>query len=487
MSARFAKFTFFICCAVLVLPLSAFAQNNQGGGNQGGGNQGGNQGGGNQGGGNLGGFGNTFFSTGIVGGVKIDTRGVLSSKKVALDATSRARIAAGLKAADSKIASATKLRMISLRGLEEAITRAKDEGIPLPSEVVYMAGLQRIEFIIVSEDNNDVILAGPGEGIKINKQGVVVGETSGTPVIHLEDFLVAMRSVDNARTGQGISVSIDPTKQGIKQLQAFYGQLKRTNTPFRPEMQPMVERAMGNQMVKLTGVATDSRFSQVLVAADYKMKRLGMGLEEAPIPNFPSFLEMAQKANASNITAAPRFWMECNYKPIAKSEDGNVWQIRGTGVRTLTEEARFDREGKQAGSKKQNRFAAKWAEMMTDRFEELSKAEPAFRELRNIMDLSVVAAIITREKLSEKAGLETPAILGLTNAAVTPSHTVPKVVPAQCSFVRIAQSWLVSASGGVQLDPWGVAANSEVVPGVAAVKASAATSGDSWWWNASAN
>ena len=125
--------------------------------------------------------------------------------------------------------------------------------------------------------------------------------------------------------------------------------------------------------------------------------------------------------------------------------------------------------------------------MMTERFEELSKAEPAFRELRNIMDLSVVAAIITREKLNEKAGLETPAILGLTDAAVTPSYAVPKAVPAQCSFVRIANTWLVSASGGVQLDPWGIAANSQVVPSVASIAKTATKTSDSWWWNAADN
>ena len=485
MSARFAKITLFVCFAVLALPISAFAQGGPPGGNGGGNNGGGNNGGGNNNGGNV--AGNTFFSTGVVGGVRIDTRGVLTSETTKLDPTLRARIRAGLKASNSRIGDSAELRIISLAGLEDAIVSAKNAGTPLPNEVMYMAGLQRIEFVILSEDNNDVYLGGPCEGLKVNDQGVVVGATSGNPAIHLEDFLVAMRSVENARTGQGVSVSIDPTEQGIKQLQQFYRRLKQNRTPFRPEMQPLVEKAMGQQVIKLTGVPADSRFSQVLVAADYKMKRLGMGLEAAPIENFPSFMEMAQKAQARNMTAAPRFWMECNYQPIARSEDGNVWQLRGSGVKTLTEESKFDANGKQSGSRKQNQFAVKWAEMMTDRFDELSQAEPAFRELRNMMDLSVVAAIITRERLAEKVGLETPAILGLTNAAMTPSHAVAKVIPAQCSFVRIAQSWLVSASGGVQLDSWGVAANSEIVPSVGAVANQAIKSGDTWWWNASDN
>ncbi len=477
MSARFAKITFFVILALLVIPTAANAQNANNGGNNG------NNNGGNNGGNN--GFNPNFG--GIVGGIKIDTRGVLTGEKAKLDRTALARIEAGLKASDAKIAEATPLRMVSLRGLENAITKAKDEGKPLSSEITYMAGLQRVEYVIALEDKSDIIIAGPGEGYRLNDEGVVVGEKSGNPVIHLEDFLVAMRSVENARTGQGVSVSIDPTEIGIKQLQNFYGQLKRSKTPFRPEMQPLVEKAMGEQTIRLTGVPADSRFSQVLVAADYKMKRLGMGLEAAPISNFPSFMEMAQKAQVKNMRAAPRFWMECSYEPIAKNADGSIWQIRGKGVKTLTEDSKFDSQGKRSGANKPNRFAVKWAEMMTERFDELSAAEPVFRDLRNAMDLSVVAAIISRERLSEKVGLKTPAILGLTNAAVTPSYTVPKVVPAQCSFVRIAQSWLVSASGGIQLDSWGIASNTEVVPNMESIAEATATQGGSWWWNAASN
>ena len=261
MSARFAKITFFVILALLVIPTAANAQNANNGGNNG------NNNGGNNGGNN--GFNPNFG--GIVGGIKIDTRGVLTAEKAKLDRTALARIEAGLKASDAKIAEVTPLRMVSLRGLENAITKAKDEGKPLSSEITYMAGLQRVEYVIALEDKSDIIIAGPGEGYRLNDEGVVVGEKSGNPVIHLEDFLVAMRSVENARTGQGVSVSIDPTEIGIKQLQNFYGQLKRSKTPFRPEMQPLVEKAMGEQTIRLTGVPADSRFSQVLVAADYKI------------------------------------------------------------------------------------------------------------------------------------------------------------------------------------------------------------------------
>jgi hypothetical protein len=469
MTARFAKFAFFLCCTALIFPLTASAQ-------QGGGGGGGNNG--------TGGFGGLVGFNNLVGGVKIDTNGVLSPSPDAIDQRTLQQLEAGLQDVNTDIGQETKLRMISLGGLEAEITRSRNEGTPLSQEAIYMAGLQRIEFIILSPETNDIIIAGPAEGFKVNNDGVVVGDQTNTPVIRLEDFLVAMRSSDNARTGQGISVSIDPTQEGIKQLQGMFQKMKRARTPFNPRMQPAVEQAMGDQMIKLTGVPTDSRFSQILVAADYKMKRLSMGLEKAKIANFPSFMEIAQKSNVKNLTAAPRFWMECHYEPVAKDESGNVWQIRGQGVKTLTEESKFDQDGKKSQTGNQNRFAKQWADAMTERFEELSNAEPAFRELRNVMDLSVAAAIIRREGLATKVGLNMPEILGMANTSLsTPSHAIPKSVPAECSFVRISQSWLVSASGGVQLDPWNVAAKTESADLGSVGQVARTKTRDSWWWN----
>lgn len=477
MSARSAKFALmFSCafCALLLMPLTLMAQNN-GGGNNGGNNNGNNNNNNNNGFGNGN---NTFFSTGVVGGVKIDTSGVLKGVTDVMNPEVRKRIAETLKNVDNDVLNSTKLRMVSLRGLEMQINKARDSKKPLPIEVNYMAGLQRIEFIVLAPETNDIILAGPAEGFKVNDQGVVVGEKSGTPVIHTEDFLVAMRSVENARRGQGVSVSIDPTEQGVKRYTQFTSKLRG----FDASMQSKVEEAMGPQTIRLTGVPTDSRFSQVLVAADYKMKRLGMGLERAPIENFPSFMEMAQRAKASKLKAAPRFWMECNYEPVAKSEDGLVWQIRGKGVKALTEEEKFGADGKKSGKGKPNRFAKKWADTMTERFEELAAAEPAFQELRNVMDLSVAAAIIKSEGLIDKVGMEIPAIMGTSNVALTPSYSVPKVVPAQCSFVKISNSWLISVSGGIQLDSWGVAKKTETDSKINDI-AKLVRNSDKWWWN----
>jgi hypothetical protein len=424
-----------------------------------------------------------FVQPRVVGGVNIDAKGVVSNLTIN-PALSQA-IAEAAKSMESQgsISQASSLRWISLRSLEAAITKAHQEKKSLAPEYQYLAGLTRIEYVIVSPEKNDIFVGGPAEGWRFNEQGIVVGNQSGQPVIQLEDFLAAMRSSESARTGEGISVSIDPTDQGVKSLAKLFDSMRAQQVGFNPQMKGAVEKALGDQVVTLTGVPADSRFAQVLVAADYKMKRYSMGFETAPIEKFPSVMEMAASKNGRLDSASPRFWMECNYEPTARSEDNSVWQIRGQGVKTLTENSRYTSAGAAKNTGKQNKYALRWANMMTERFEELSKAEPCFRELRNVIDLSVVAAIISRHGLADKAGLKMPAILGISNVAL-PSWNAPKTVPAQCSFFQTSNSWLVSASGGVQLDSWGVAQNQAVVPQLKELAATANSSSKSWWWNA---
>lgn len=456
MSARLGKLTFLLAMGLAVLvSQTAYGQNNNNNG--------------------LGIFQNA------VGGIKFTAQGVLTGEYNQLDANVRDKLIQGMKAVDADIHQAG-MRMISLKGLEAQIAKSQANRTPLPADVQFMAGLQRLEYVIVDEKNQDIILAGPGESWTVNELGAVVGKKSGTPVLHLEDFIVAMRSVNDARQDYGISVSIDPTEKGARTLQRVLSRLDR----FHPDMAGRVAEAYGPQEISLTGVPKNSRYSQILVAADYKMKRLSMGLEAAPIRKFPSMLELAQRKDANFNSAAPRFWMECNYRPLAKSEDNSVWQIRGTGVKTLTEEQYFNKDGERKSARKVNKFAKAWADAMTERFEELAAAEPVFRELRNLMDMSVAAAIIEQEGMLSQVNLDLSNISGKSEQPVSiPVWNVPETVPAECSFVQLSRSWLVTASGGVQVDSWAIAANSKVVPSISSIGASALDrTAERWWWNA---
>ena len=369
-----------------------------------------------------GGVGSTVIQTGVVGGVKVDGESVLREQAVAINAQVLDQLKKGLQSADQDVSQKTDLRMISLKSLNKQLEQAVEQKAPIPVEVQYMAGMQRIKYVIVDEENHDIVIAGPAEGLVPDEYGNVVGTESGTPAIHLEDFLVALRSATEARTGQGISVSMDPTPEGVRNLQALYAKQNQ----FTPALVDDIQEAMGEHVISLTGVPKDTRFSQILVAADYRMKRLAMGLADSKVRNLPSVIEMAAKAR-NKMRGAPRMWMECNYQPMATDQSRSVWELRGQGVRALTENEFHDKDGNKVKAKKDNKFATRWANNLTERFEEIAKSEPVFGDLRNLMDLSVVAGVIEREALVDKTGADISTLL--SDGIRMESRPVPSTLP----------------------------------------------------------
>lgn len=396
-----------------------------------------------------------FFNT--IGGIKIDPSGVLHMNTQQFEAELRERLQENLDVIDPEVAAESDLRMISVRGIEEALKKSIETGEELPDEIKFMAGIQRLQYVFVYPEKNDIVLAGKGEGWVVDARGNVVGKSTGQPVLRLEDFIVAIQTANNARRDLGISVSINPTEEGLQN----YAQLMRgmKASQFSDRTAQAIEESMGQQDISLTGVPTDSRYAQVLVAADFRMKRLAMGFDEAPV-KMPSVLDLAQKRRkAMRIT--PRFWLECAYDSVKKSEDGMAWEISGPGAKALTQEEALLSDGSK--KQKSDPTAVKWAKSMTENFSELASKEPVFAELRNILDMSVIAALIEKEKLLSKANLELPLISGNDDRLELAAWESPKSVATQCSYRQMRSGEImVTASGGIQVGSWEVLEKVEV-------------------------
>jgi hypothetical protein len=430
--------------------------------------------------------GGNAFRQNSVGGVSIDAAGVVRKSTVEADKKLASDFREGLRKVSGDLNKPVPMRMVSLRGLEQAIADANKDSFTsrLPQEIQYLAGLQRIEYVFLYPEQNDIILAGPGEGWSTDDKGNIVGVTTGRPVIHLDDLLVALRCAKNANKGQGISCSIDPTTEGRQRLDAYLNSLKKSRTPFNRSVPRAVEQAMGPQAITLTGIPADTRFSRVMVAADFQMKRYAMDLDEAPIKGLPSFLDLMKAKRARLNNMMPRWWLACNYDSIARSEDGMAWQIRGPGVKVMTEDEFIAEDGTVSGTGKVNPVAQQWAKSMTDKYEELSRAAPIFGDLRNLMDVSVVAALIEKHGMLEKVGLELPQIMNQDDQLKTLRWFTPKTVSTQCSYLKVGREYIITASGGVQVESWEVAKNAETSAKVAETYTQAGRPRDGrWWWN----
>ena len=425
-----------------------------------------------------------------VGGISIKSGGLIENASVdTLDkiGAERARLAQKVPAG---LHAAAPLRKVSLRGLEAAIEESLKSGKALPDEVGVLAGLQEIRYVFVYPEQQDIVLVGFGEGWRVDAHGNIVGVTTGKPVLLLDDLLTALRSAATAARTQGtgcpgISCSIDPTPEGIQQLRAHAATLK--NVVDAEATGAGIEKALGRQTVTFSGVPATSHFASVLVAADYRMKRLAMNFEPAPVPGMPSFLQMYRtqrvpgRAGMSNVMQ--RWWLEPKYESVLRSPDGLAWEFKGASAKCMTEEDFALANGQREHAGKPNAVAQKWADNMTRHYDELAVAAPVFGELRNCMQLALVGALIVHERLAEKAGCNLPA---LTQEATlkTLELPAPTQVDSRVSMIKQGRNWVISASGGVNIRPGEVVGQARESSALTETRAKAQIAGKSnWYWD----
>jgi hypothetical protein len=419
-----------------------------------------------------------FTRFGAVGGVKVDANGVLTHPEAGDFRELQEAWQTGMQRVPDDLAQPVELRFVSLRNLEAEADRALETGRPLPDAVRYLAGLQRVRFVLVYPDQKDIVLAGPAEGWRANALGSVVGKASGRPVLLLDDLIVALRVAESSNAS-GISCSIDPTPEGLQRMQQLSQELARSQNMAPQVAGRQMEQAVGPQKITVTGVPATSHFARVLVAADFRMKRLAMGFEPSPLAGMPSFMDLVSSRRGGANNMMPRWWLAPKYEPLRRDDGGLAWELRGQGVQCMNEE-QFLTEGNIQRTGRTDPTAQRWADTFTEKFDALAHEDSAFGELRNVMDLAVVAALIAKEQLQERSGLQIPR---LRQDVPLDEYPAPRAVPSQASFVRAGRNWTVSVSGGVQIYPWQVADRTEVSQDIAAARPTRGNeSATIWYW-----
>jgi hypothetical protein len=375
----------------------------------------------------------------------------------------------------------SKLRKISLARLDALLARYASENKALTSDILYLAGLQRVEYVFAYPDSHDIVLAGPAEGWTIDDRGNVVGANSGAAVLHLVDLIAALRTKDRMLAGTMISCSIDPTPEGLKQ----FARLSRGNrlSP-SPELLGRMEQAVGPQTITLSGVSPESHFAQVLVAADWQMKRLGMGLVPSPVDGLTSYLALLNDGPlATTRNPLPRWWIAYGKQPVEREAEGLGWRISRPGIQVCTAAGRMGPDGRISTQTESDPLAKKWADAMTARYDQLAIAEPVFGQLRGCMDLALVTAILASGDLLTQVHLELPMLLDDTRLQPA-AHRIPKNVASHASALKRGRTWIVSVSGGVDLDVPRVVNAAELQADVREAWMHAAPKRiESWWWD----
>jgi hypothetical protein len=284
------------------------------------------------------------------------------------------------------------LTCVSLPRLFAAVRSLSEQKKETPENLRYLSGITQIRYVFVYPEEHDLIIAGVSEPFDATIKTQPQGKVTGRPVLHLDDLVTALRNRG------AFGCSIDPHPDSLNRSNAV---MKEYANATRTARMNALKEAMGLQQVRLFGAPADSRLAFVTIAADYKLKRLVLGMDPMPIPGVGSPVDNSR-------AAANRFWFEVNYAPLLVSPEGDAFELRGP--RLLINPGAFSTDTKGATDASKT-----FAKNFSAKIPQLATMVPLFADLQNIADLSVVAALIHKDHLDRRSGVDLSWIMSESN------------------------------------------------------------------------
>ena len=413
------------------------------------------------------------------GGILVDAKGVIRKAKHGKTVSKKALLAAAAERLSGDLNQSSELRMVSLTRLEATIAELLEGGQPLPDDIKYLAGLERIDYIIVLEDTKEIVIAGPAGGFAANSNGVMISVISGRPVLRLDDLLQALQS----NSGE-IVCSFDPRTENLAQVQTYLRSVgdAASVADAKARYKKMVQ-ILGNQDVRISGVDPTSHFAKTIVEADYEMKRIAVGLQRPKVRGMKSYLALKE----AGTHTMRRWWLAPKYDSLERSEDRTVWKIGGQRVQLKAQDELVDNQGNRRDAGQKQTSTSTFQKLFTDKYEELAKRFDVFARLQNSFDLAIVAALLRDEGLSASVDWKMTTFRD-RDAISIDQFPVPREVPS-VSNSRTAGKYVVVGvvSGGVKCAPRTElrALKAVVSPRLESVRRRAEeTRRDGWWWDA---
>jgi hypothetical protein len=441
----------------------------------------------NNGGGNI----NNVFGGNLPAGVLVSPDGVFRVKtfpdKGGLLAKTRAAEARAKLGAD--LAKLSEMRKISLNRLEAAIAEKLARGEEPTEEMRFLAGLTRIQYVFYYPETKDIVIAGPAEGFMPDAAGRAVGVHTGRAILELQDLVTALRAYPPAgKETHTISVSIDPTAEGLKKMQDWLASIAGKVRPSDDQrIVAGLKEKLGLQNVTIDGISPRTHFAQVLVEADYRMKLIGIGIEQPPV----KMATYVGKANPTDVSrnAMQRWYFVPHYDCVRVAEDKLAMELVGQGVKLVGANELVQADGSRANAAAGNKASDLFCEAFTNLYPQIAARNPVYAQLRNLIDMSVAAAFIQRQDYYGQAGWRAETLLDEDRFSVE-TYETPKTVETACTAIWKGNRLMTPVGGGVQMQPRQALESNRLLKddegAVKAVRAKVTVDGlakGQWWWD----
>ncbi len=387
-----------------------------------------------------------------IAGVDVDAQGVLRIRQFD-PRVAQQRLMAERAQVGQDVMVPSELRKVSLQRLEAAIKDRLEGGQPLTNDVLGLAGLSSVQYVFYYPETKDIVIAGPADGFVADPTDRLVGINSGQPVVLLEDLVTALRAFSPGTINKSpISVSIDPTQEGLDRMQRFLASMR--GPVGARDVEPLamaLKNNLGLQTVSIKGIPTATHFARVLVEADYRMKLIGIGLERLPV-RMQSYVERANPISVS-ANAMERWYFQPNYDGISVSEDGLAMKINERGVQLVGANERVAAGGERvAAGGRGNKASQAFCSDFTRLYPEIAKRVRVYGELRQLIDLSIAAAYIQDQDFYGQADWTMP-VLGDEASVAVETYATPVQVETAVNAIWKGTTLMTPLGGGVQIQP----------------------------------
>ncbi len=389
-------------------------------------------------------------------GVLVDPRGRLSltrpirSRIVTLE---QLRESARADRGNRDVRRRSPLRKVSLTRLERQYAVRALQGLPPTDEMLHVAGLHRITHLFFYPETGDVVIAGPADAWHADATGRHVSRSTGEPTLWLDDWIEVWRNVD--ATEQGFYCSIEPRAANLRRTAEMLRQSRTEGiTGTRQQWVARLQQTLGEQDLVVRGIDPRSRAAQVILEADYHMKRIGVGLEDS-VFGVPSYVSLLASSEQSASGGVLRWWFTLADTPVMVDPSGHAFELPAQPVRLQSENPMIDPSGKPTSVGKQDPLNLRFATGFTRNYDRLAQRYGIYADLRNIMHWALLAAVIQQEYEAGKIEWKGSFFRNTERCHVRLGEQ-PRTVLSVVNQQRLAGGRVITAvSGGVQVDPAG--------------------------------
>lgn len=355
----------------------------------------------------------------------------------------------------------SKDRAISLKVLQEKTKECMPKG-SCADNINKLEGINKISGYVIDEKNKDLI---------------IIGEIDNTsPSLYLEDFVIALRNAwmiyaplkGNTYYYSSPGVSIDPDPKVLYKLQQTSDEQISDSEDIQKKLEKWQNLCSQPQQVRVMGVPEKSRFANVMIDADYYMKRLVDGSVTLEIKGFRSYTDMASsiarkdmelgKPVSIPLGSLNRFWFFPGENKFL--EDKGIVYIEKSDVKLLTEEEFLTENKEIAGSNKQNPIAGEFADSFSTKYSEIARIRPVYSELEDLFRFMGLVNVIKYRGAVSEAGINLDYFLydypvkKIESNSTLPGISNVKEFQHKEEFAggsSIASLWFMSC-GGVSID-----------------------------------